>query len=76
MHVCACFRPTAHLFGHAHEPSGVQVIEGVLFSNAAMACNKSATNLIDFYVGTECQQRDCYTQPQYMSEHNSQCLVM
>jgi len=73
----ACmFRPSAHLFGHAHEPSGVHVTGGVLFSNAAMACNKSAANVIDFYVGSERQQRDCYTQPQYMQPLHSQCLVM
>jgi len=69
-------RPAAHLFGHAHEPSGVQVVEGVLFSNAAMACNKSAANVIDFYVGSERQQRECSTQPQYTTQHDSRCLVM
>jgi len=69
------FRPAAHLFGHAHEPNGVQVVDNVLFSNAAMACNKSA-NVIDFYVGSERQQHNDNTQPQYTAEHQSQCLVM
>ena len=73
--VCVCFRPAAHLFGHAHEPNGVQVVEGILFSNAAMVCNKPA-NVIDFYVGSERQKRDDCTQPQYAREQNSQCLVM
>jgi len=62
--MCVYFRPAAHLFGHAHESSGVQVVEGVLFSNAAMLCSKSAS-VIDFYVGSERRQRQDCLQPQY-----------
>jgi len=51
------------------------MVEGVLFSNAAMTCCKSA-NVIDFYVGSERQQRVDDTQPQYTTEVDSQCLIM
>jgi len=75
MHACLFVRPAAHLFGHAHEPTGVQVVEDVLFSNAAMAHSKQA-NVIDFYVGSERQQRSDDKQPQSAAVHDSQCLVM
>jgi len=75
LYVCDCIRPAAHLFGHAHEPNGVHKIEGVLFSNAAMACRKSS-NVIDYYVGSDKQQRIDDTQPQYTTQDHSRCLVM
>jgi len=73
--LCVTVRPAAHLFGHAHEPNGVQLTEGVLFSNAAMKICKSA-NVIDFYVGSERQQRVDDTQPRYTTEDHSSCLLM
>ena len=73
--MCVTVRPVVHLFGHAHEPNGIQMVEDVLFSNAAMACCKSA-NVIDFYVGPERQQRIDDTQPQYATDDNSRCHVM
>lgn len=73
--VCAYIRPAVHLFGHAHEPSGVQMTEGVLFSNAAMTRNRLA-NVVDFYVSSDRQQRGNCTEPQYTNEHSSGCVVM
>ena len=75
MCVCAYIRPAVHLFGHAHEPSGVQMTEGVLFSNAAMTRNRLA-NVVDFYVSSDRQQRGNCTEPQYTNEHSSGCVVM
>jgi len=65
------------MFGHAHEPKGVQLVEGVLFSNAAMTCDKTAANVIDFYVGAQRQQRVDNIKPQYSAQQNNdRCSVM
>lgn len=42
-------RPVVHMFGHVHESTGVQDVDGVTFSNAAMKINQTV-NVFDYYL--------------------------
>ncbi|KAL4223462.1 hypothetical protein ACF0H5_016933 [Mactra antiquata] len=42
-------RPTLHLFGHVHEDTGIQEIDGITFSNAALKINQTI-NVFDYYI--------------------------
>ncbi|XP_052798146.1 metallophosphoesterase domain-containing protein 1-like [Mya arenaria] len=44
-------RPVVHMFGHVHEGNGVETVDGVTFSNAAMKL-KSRLNVFDVHVQT------------------------
>jgi len=68
-------RPKIHLFGHVHDDAGVQVIENVLFSNAAMH-GKGKPVVIDFhYISPSEQKQQAATSSETTAAEKSKILT-